>query len=78
MIGMAWHSFCKVILRMNIPLGGNDPVIPFQARFKFLRDLIVLNDSMMLMLKWLSLRSKVSSFSNLDKLSKPVVNVLKK
>jgi hypothetical protein len=78
MIGMAWHSFYKVILRMNIPLGGNGHVIPFQARFKFLRDLIVLSDSMMLTLKLFTLRSKVSSFSNLDKLSKPIVNVLKK
>jgi hypothetical protein len=60
-----------------IPLGGNDPLIRFEARFRFLRDLTALNNSMMLMLKLLWLRSKVSKFSNLDKLLKPVVNLLK-
>jgi hypothetical protein len=49
----------------------------FQARFRFLRDLIAGNDSMMLLFKLFLLRSKVSRFSNLNKLSKPVIDLLK-
>jgi hypothetical protein len=73
MIGSSY----KVIWKINIPFAGNDPPISFEARFKFLRDLTALNDSMMLLSKLLYLRSKVSRFSNLDKLSKPVIDLLK-
>jgi hypothetical protein len=71
-------SFYKVIHKINIPLPGKDPPMPFEARFKFLRDLTELNDSMMRLLKLLLLRSKVSRFSNLDKFPEPVINLLKK
>jgi hypothetical protein len=69
--------FYKVVQNIHIPLARNNPSILFEARFKFLRDLAALNNSMMLLLKLLLLRSKVSRFSNLDKLSKPVVDLLK-
>jgi hypothetical protein len=57
---------------------GKDPSMEFEARFRFLRDLSAGNDSMMLLFKLLLLRSKVSRFSSLEKLSKPAVDVLKK
>jgi hypothetical protein len=66
-----------VVQKIHVPLAGNNPLIPFEARFRFLRDLVALNNSMMLLLKLLLLRSKVSRFSNLGKLSKPVVDLLK-
>jgi hypothetical protein len=77
MIG-ATCSFYKVIRNINIPWVGKDPVIPFQARFRFLRDFTAVNNSKIVLLKWLLLRSNVSRFSNIDKLSKPVVDLLKK
>jgi hypothetical protein len=71
-------SFYKVIRNINIPWVGKDPVIPFKARFKFLRDLTAVNNLKIVLLKLLLLRSNVSRFSNIDKLSKPVVDLLKK
>jgi hypothetical protein len=76
MIGTAC-CFYKVVQKIHIPLAGNNPLIPFEARFRFLRDLAALNNSMMLLLKLLLLRSKVSRLSNLGKLSKLVVDLLK-
>jgi hypothetical protein len=77
MIGTSCN-FYKVIRNINIPWVGKDPVIPFQASFRFLRDLTAVNDSKLVLLKLLSLRSNVSRFSNIDKLLKPVVDLLKK
>jgi hypothetical protein len=71
-------SFCKVIRNINIPWVGKDPVILFTARFRFLRDLTAVNDSKIVLSKSLPLRSNVSRFSNIDKLSKPAVDLLKK
>jgi predicted secreted protein len=71
-------SFCKVIRNINIPWVGKDPVILFTARFRFLRDLTAVNDSKIVLSKSLPLRSNVSRFSNIDKLSKPAVDLFKK
>jgi hypothetical protein len=35
--------FYKVVQNIHIPLGRNNSSIPFEARFKFLRDLAALN-----------------------------------
>jgi hypothetical protein len=62
-------SFFKIIRKINIPLPEKDPSIYI---------LTALNDSMMLLSKELYVRSNVSRFSNLDKLSKPIIDLLKK
>ena len=61
-----------------MPWAGNaSSQFQFQLRFRFLRDLIALNDFMMLRFKRLLPRFIVSRFSNLDQLSEPVVNIFK-
>lgn len=50
MIGIDYR-FCKSKNKINIPWAGKDPPSQFKLRFRFLRDLIALNDFMMLVLK---------------------------
>ena len=72
------YRFCEIIPKINMPWAGNaSSQFQFQLRFRFLRDLIALNDFMMLRFKRLLPRFIVSRFSNLDQLSEPVVNIFK-
>jgi hypothetical protein len=50
MIGITC-SFYKVLRNIDKPWVGKDPVISFQARFRFFRDLTAINDSMIVLLK---------------------------
>ena len=51
---------------------GRDPFNALEERFRLLSDVSNLNDCMILRLKMLASRSKLSSLFNLNKLSEPV------
>jgi hypothetical protein len=62
-------------LEINMPFAGKDPSRLLSLRIRVLRDVIALNDCMMLMLSLLNPRSNVSSLFHLDKLSKPMIRL---